>query len=123
MWRLLFIATLSLSTFASSQTMGNSVGDKQSANNDWYNQQLAAKVQVFDRIAAETAPAAPTAPASQASQGTQPESMASNVGAQGAGNDWYNQQLAAHIQTYSRILAVTAPSTTSQSTTPSTTSQ
>lgn len=111
MWKLLFIATLLLSTFASAQTMGNNLGDTESATNDWYNQKLAAQVQIYNRLAAATSPSI-TSPAPFGSQNTQPESMASNMGSQSAKDDWYNQQLAAAVQVYNRVYAATTPSAT-----------
>ncbi len=112
MRKLLVIATLLLGAFAVAQTAGSNVGDKQSANNDWYNQKLAAAVQLYDRIAAEAAPSM-TSPTPSGSQiGTQPGSMASNTGSQGAVDDWYNQKLAAAVQMYDRFATPAAPSTT-----------
>jgi len=107
MRKLLLIATLLLGTFAVAQTAGSNVGDTQSANNDWYNQKLAAAVQMYDRVAAAAAPSV-TSP-SESQRGTQPESMASNTASQ---DDWYNQKLAAAIQQYSRDKTATTPSTT-----------
>lgn len=103
MRKLLLIATLSLGTFAVAQTAGSNFGDTQSANNDWYNQRLAAAVQMYSHIGAAVAPS------SESQKGVQPESMASNTGSQ---EDWYNQKLAAAVQQYSSIEAATAPSTT-----------
>ena len=71
----------------------------QSANNDWYNQQLSSQVQQFQRIAAATAPLATHPDAT----GALPESMAANAGQ--AGNDSYNQVLAQQVQEFDRINA------------------
>jgi hypothetical protein len=103
MRKILLLATVLIGTFAAAQTSGSVVGDTQSASNDWYNQKLAAVVQMYDRIDAAVAPSA-TSPES----GTQPESMASNTASQ---DDWYNQKLAAAVQQFNRDKAATAPST------------
>jgi len=113
MRKLLLIVTLSLGTFALAQTSGSNsgFGDMQGANganNDWYNQQLTAQVQQFERIAAATAPSMRAQLEEQS--GALPASMAANVGAQGG--DWYNQKLAAQVQEFNRIAAATAPAAT-----------
>ncbi len=107
MRKVLLIATLSLGMFAVAQTAGSSVGDTQSGNNDWYNHKLAAAVQMFNCIAATTAPSVTSL--SEKQSDIQPESMASNTGSQG---DWYSQKLAGTVQQYSRDKAATGPFTT-----------
>lgn len=105
MRKVLLFATLLLGTLAWARTADNGAADMQGANNDWYNQQLAAQVQQYDRIAAAIAP---TSTFDQG--GAQPGSMA--AAAQASNADWYNQQLAAQVDQFIRISAATAPSGT-----------
>ncbi len=107
MRKLLLIVTLSLGTFALAQTSNSGIG-MQSAGNDWYNQQLSAQVQQFQRIAA--AIPSTTQPENQA--GTLPGSIAANAGQ--AGNDWYNQVLGQQVQEFDRINATLRPMTLGQ---------
>src|ERR1017187_8404359 len=107
MRKLLFlVVVLSLGTFASARTMGSDSSDMQGAGNDWYNQNLSAQVQQFERIAAARAPSIKQA---DNQSGALPGSMAANAGSQGAGSDWYNQVIAAQAQEFTRIAAASAP--------------
>jgi hypothetical protein len=105
---LLMVVVLSLGTFALAQAAGSD--SSQVAGNDWYNQQLSANVQQFQRIAAATAPSL-TAQA-EGQSGTLPASMAAHAGSQETGNDWYNQRLSTQVQEFDRI-AATLPAKTS----------
>ncbi len=106
MRKVLLFATLLLGTLAWARTADNGAADMQGANNDWYNQQLAAQVQQFERIADAIAPTEATSEQG----GAQPGSMA--AASQAANEDWYNQKLAAQVDDFIRIAAATAPSGT-----------
>ena len=95
MKKLLLIATLSLGTFALAQPMASNMGGAQGADHDFYNQTVAAQAKHNTAsLAANTLSAAPPAQSGSLS-GTQPSSMAANAGSQSAGDDFYNQTIAA----------------------------
>lgn len=95
---ILLIATLSLGTFASGQTMANNKGDAQRADHDYYNQTVAAQAKHNSFFLAANAVSASPPAQLESLSGTQPSSMAANAGSQSTGDDFYNQTIAAQAK-------------------------
>jgi len=104
MKNILLIATLSLGTFASGQTMVNNKGDAQGADHDFYNQTVAAQAKHNSLFLAANAVSASPAQLESLS-GTLPSSMAANAGSQSTGDDLCNQTIAAQAKENGLILA------------------
>jgi hypothetical protein len=92
MQKLLVIATLSLGTFASAQTMASNMGEAQQADHDFYNQTVTAQAKQNSLVLSASALSASSfADSESQSSQKQPSSMASNAGSQSTGDDFYQQ--------------------------------